>query len=65
MFEKSVRSVAHRLGTGTGSAQFSVVFNKVRKSRPVIVTVNLVKHLRLTVMSCKGMIVRVLKNTES
>ena len=36
MFEKSIRSVAHRLGMGTGSARFAVVFNEVRKSRPVI-----------------------------
>jgi len=49
----------------TGGARFAVVFDEVGKSRPVIITANLVKRLRLTVMSCKGMIMRVLKNTKS
>ena len=57
--------MAHRFGAGTGGTRFAVVFDVDRKSRPVVVHTDLVKSLCLTEMTCKGVVVQVLKNTES
>ena len=62
LLEKSVGFVAHRFCTGTSGAQFSVVLDIDWKSGPIVLHVDLMKSLRLTEMTCKGMVVRVLEN---
>ena len=57
--------MAHGFCAGTGSARFSVVFDEVRKSGPSILHADCMKCLGLTKMTCKGMVVQVLQNTES
>ena len=65
LLEKSVGSVAHRFGVGTDGTQFAVVFDIDWKSRPIVVHSDLVKSLCLTKVTCKGVVMQVLKNTES
>src|SRR6266481_439072 len=65
LLEKPVWSVVHRFGARTSGARFAVVLDIGRESGPVVVEANLVKGLGLTIMSCKGMVVRVLKNTKA
>ena len=50
---------------GTSGAQFAVVFDEDQESRPGILHPDCMKSLGLTEMTCKGMVVRVLQNTES
>ena len=57
-------NTAHRFGMGAGGAGFAVVLDKDGKSRPVVVHLDLVECLHLTEMSCKGVIMGVLENTE-
>ena len=57
LLERSVRSVAHRFGAGTGGTRFAVVFDVDQKSGPVVVHTDLVKSLCLTEMTCKGVVV--------
>ena len=56
--------MAHRFGARTGGARFSVVFDIGQESGPVVVEADLIKGLGLTIMSCKGMVMRVSKNTK-
>ena len=65
LFKKSVRSVAHRPGAQTSGTQFAVIFDVGLKPRPVVLHTYGMKGLCLAKVSCKGMVVRVLKNTES
>src|SRR5882672_3165124 len=65
LLEKSIRSVAHRFGAGTDGTRFAVVFDIDQKSGPIVVHADLVKSLCLTEVTCKGVVVRVLKNMES
>ena len=62
---KSIRSMAHKLGARTSGARFAVILDVGLKSRPVVLHTYGVKGLRLAKVSCEGMVVRVLKNTES
>ena len=57
--------MAHGFGMGTDGARLAVVFDVGQESGPIVVEADLVKGLGLTIMSCKGMIVRVLKNTKA
>ena len=57
LLEKSLRFMVHRFGTGTSGTQLAVVFDIGRKSRPIVVHVDLVECLCLTEMSCKGVVV--------
>src|SRR5882672_6655460 len=65
LLEKSIGSVAHRFGVGTDCTQLAVVFDVDQKSGPIIVHLDLVKSHFLTEMTCKGVVVQVLENTES
>src|SRR6266481_9765885 len=65
LLEKPVWSVAHRFGMGTDDARLAVVFDVGQESRPVVIEVNLVNGLGLTMMSCKRMVMRVLKNMKA
>ena len=56
--------MAHGFCVGTSGAQFAVVFDEDRKSRPGILHVDCMKCLGLTEMTCKRMVVRVLQNME-
>ena len=49
---------------GTGGARFAVVFDEDWKTGPTILHADCMKCLGLTKMTCKGMVVRVLQNTE-
>ena len=55
----------HRLGARTSGAQFAVILDVGLKSRPVVLHMYSMKGLRLAKVSCKGMVMRILKNTES
>ncbi len=57
--------MVHGFGTRTDGAQLAVVFDVGQESGPVVVEADLVKGLGLTIMSCKGMVMRVLKNTKA
>ena len=57
--------MAHRLGAQTSGAQFAVILDIGLKSRPVVLHTYGVKGLRLAKVSCEGMVMQVLKNTES
>ena len=57
LFEKSVRSMAHRLGVQTSGAQFAVILDVGLKSRPVVLHTYGMKGLHLAKMSCEGMVV--------
>jgi len=50
---------------GTDGTQLAVVFDIDQKSRPIVLHADLVKSLCLTKVTCKGVVVRVLENTES
>ena len=50
---------------GTSGARFAVVFDEDRESRPGILHLDCMKCLGLTEMTCKGMVMQVLQNTES
>src|SRR5882724_10565567 len=63
LLEKSVGFVAHRFGMGTSGARFAVVLDIDWNSRPIVLHADLMKGLRLTEMTCKGMVMRVLENT--
>src|SRR5882724_13311118 len=63
LLEKSVGFVVHRFGMGTSGARFAVVLDVDWKSGPIVLHTELMKGLRLTGMTCKGMVVQVLKNT--
>ena len=65
LFEESIRSVVHRFCVGASGAQFAVVFDEDRKSRPGILHVDCMKCLGLTEMTCKRMVVQVFQNMES
>ena len=65
LLEKSVGFVAHRFGTGTSGTQLAVVLDIDGKSGPVVMHVDLVQCLHLTKMSCKGVVMQILKNMES
>jgi len=56
--------VAHKFGTGTDGTQLAVVLDVDQNSGPVIVHADFVKSLCLTEITCKGMDMQVLKNTE-
>ena len=60
-----LRWMAHRLGVRTSGAQFAVILDIGLKSRPVVFHTYSVKGLHLAKVSCEGMVVHVLKNTES
>ena len=49
---------------GTGGARFAVVFDEDWESRPGILHADCMSCLGLTEMTCKGMVVRILQNTE-
>ena len=57
--------MAHRFCAGAGGAQFAVVFDEDRESRPGILHLDCMKSLGLTEMTCKGVVVQVLQNMES
>ena len=57
LLEKSIQSVAHRFCVGTSGAQFAVVFDEDRESRPGILHLDCMKCLGLTKMTYKGMVV--------
>src|SRR5882724_9483409 len=65
LLEKSVGFVAHRFGLGTSGARFAVVFDIDWKSGPIVLHMDLMSGFRLTEMTCKGVVVRVLKKTYS
>ena len=56
--------MVHGFCTGTSGARFAVVFDKDWKSRPGILHADCMKCLGLTEMTCKGVVMRVLQNTE-
>ena len=49
---------------GTSGAQSAEVFNLDQETRPGILHLDCVKCLGLTEMTCKGMVMSVLQNTE-
>ena len=55
----------HRLGARTSGARFAVIRDVGFKSRPVVLHTYGMKGLCLAKVSCKGMVVHVLKNMES
>ena len=50
---------------GTDGTRLAVVFDIDQKSGPIVVHADFVKSLCLTKMTCKGVVVQVLKNMES
>jgi len=64
LLENSIGLVAHRFGMETNGTQFVGVLDIDRKYGTIVVHADLMECLHLTKMSCKGVIIQILKNTE-